>query len=36
MGNFYKGSQPHEICGHHSHLVNDEGRLEPTGSPTIN
>jgi hypothetical protein len=36
MGNFYKGSQQHEICGHHSHLVNDEGRLEPTVPPTIN
>ena len=36
MGNFYKGSQQHEICGHHTHLVNDEGRLEPTVSPTIN
>jgi hypothetical protein len=36
MGNFYKGSQQHEICGHHSHLVNDEGGLEPTVSPTIN
>ena len=35
-GNFYKGSQQHEICCLHTHLVNHEGGLAPTVSPTVN
>lgn len=27
MGNFYKGSQQQEICGHHTHSVSEDGSL---------
>jgi hypothetical protein len=32
MGNFYKGSQRSEIGAQHTHLVNDEGQLQPGAS----
>ena len=34
MGNFYKGSQKTDICSHHSHVVDDNGVLQP--APAVN